>query len=157
MPRFPPPATSNRTCGLPASGSPTTFDQRHSRLSAADPLFDLPHQARRAALTFWHSGLVCAEVLVMFIGVVGPKGHAPSLTVPLDLVEGEALPSQRVVLSRLSAVLWPPPTSQPASVRISLLSLYRPLRSLWTNDQMRPLLFHRLLCQHPTLLTPEGS
>ena len=33
--RFPPPATSNRTCGLPASGSPTTFDLRRSRFQAA--------------------------------------------------------------------------------------------------------------------------
>jgi hypothetical protein len=91
------------------------------------------------------------------MGVVGPFGHAPSLTFPLDPVEVEALSSRRVMLSRLSAVLWPPPTSHPASLRISLLSLYRQLRSLWTNDQMRPLLFHRLLSQHPTLPTPEGS
>jgi hypothetical protein len=55
--------------------------------------------------------------------VVGPFGHAPSLTFPLDAVEVEALPSRRVVLSRRSTVLWPPPTSQPASFRISLLQL----------------------------------
>ena len=46
-------------------------------------------------------------------------GHAPSLTFPLDPVEVEALPSERVVLSRPSSVLWPPPTSHPASLRIS--------------------------------------
>jgi hypothetical protein len=80
--------------------------------------------------------------------------HVPSR---LTRLKDEALPSRRVVLSRRSAVLWPPPTSHPASLRISLLSLYRQLRSLWTNDQMRSLLFHRLLSQHPTLPTPEGS
>jgi hypothetical protein len=51
--------------------------------------------------------------------VIGPSGHAPSLTFPLDPVEVEALPSQRVVLSRRSTVLWPPPTSHPASLRTS--------------------------------------
>src|SRR5262245_49787348 len=91
------------------------------------------------------------------MGVVGLCRHAPSRTFSLDPVEVEALPSQRVMLSRWSAVLWPPPTSHLACLRISLLSLYRQLRSLWSNDQMRPLLFHRLLCSHPALLTPEGS
>ena len=28
---------------------------------------------------------------------------------------------------------------------------------MWATDQMRPLLFHRLLSQHPVLPTPEGS
>jgi len=50
-------------------------------------------------------------------------GHAPSLTSPLSSVEVEALPSHRVMLSRWSSVLWPPPTSHPASPWISLLQL----------------------------------
>jgi hypothetical protein len=50
-------------------------------------------------------------------------GHAPSLTSPLSPVEVEALPSHRVVLSQWSSVLWPPPTSPPASFWISLLQL----------------------------------
>ena len=72
-------------------------------------------------------------------------GHAPSLTSPLSPVEVEALPSHRVVLSQWSSVLWPPPTSHPASPWTSLLqlirrtiSLYQRLRWLWTTHQMRP-------------------
>ena len=49
--------------------------------------------------------------------------HAPSLTFSLDLVEVEALPSHRVLLSRWSSVIWPPPTSHPASSWISPLRL----------------------------------
>ncbi len=49
--------------------------------------------------------------------------HAPSLTFSLDLVEAEALPSHRVLLSRWSSVIWPPPTSHPASSWISPLRL----------------------------------
>jgi hypothetical protein len=80
-------------------------------------------QAQRLS-AFWHSGLVCAEVLVICLGVwLAHWGHAPSLTFPLDPIEVEALPSWRVVLSRPSAVLWPPPTSHPASLRISLSQL----------------------------------
>ncbi len=54
-------------------------------------------------------------------------------------------------------VLWPPPTSHPASAEISSFDLYPLLRLLWTTDRMRSLLFHRLLSQHPALPTPEGS
>ena len=50
-------------------------------------------------------------------------GHAPSLTSPPSPVEVEALPPHRVVLSRWSPVLWPPPTSHPASPWTSLLQL----------------------------------
>ena len=50
-------------------------------------------------------------------------GHAPSLTSPLSPVEAETLPSHRVVLSRWSSVLWPPPTSHPASPWTSPLRL----------------------------------
>ena len=83
-------------------------------------------------------------------------GHAPSLTSPLDTAEVEALPSHRVVLSRWSSVLWPPPTSHPASPWISLPAYTSGFGSLPT-DQVRPPLFHRLLSQHPALRTPEGS
>ena len=50
-------------------------------------------------------------------------GHAPSLTSPLSPVEVEALPSNKVLLSLSSSVLWPPPTSHPASHWTSLLQL----------------------------------
>ena len=50
-------------------------------------------------------------------------GHAPSLTSSLSPVKVEARPSHRVMLSRWSSVLWPPPTSHPASPWISLLQL----------------------------------
>src|SRR3990172_7836705 len=50
-------------------------------------------------------------------------GHASSLTSRSDPVEVEALPSQRVLLSRWSSVLWPPPTSHPASSWTSLHQL----------------------------------
>jgi hypothetical protein len=67
------------------------------------------------------------------------------------------------VLSRWSSVLWPPPTSHPASPWTSLLqlirrtiSLYQRLRWLWTTNRMRSPLFHRLLSQHPAPRTPKG-
>src|SRR5262245_7560471 len=60
----------------------------------------------------WLCALVRAEVLVICLWVLlAFFRHAPSRTFSLDLVEAEALPSWRVVLSRLSPVLWPPPTS----------------------------------------------
>ena len=49
--------------------------------------------------------------------------HASTLISSLSLVEVEALPSHRVLLSRWSSVVWPPPTSQPASAWISPLRL----------------------------------
>ena len=49
--------------------------------------------------------------------------HALSLTSPLGLVEVEVLPSPRVLLSQGSSVVWPPPTSHPASRWTSLLQL----------------------------------
>src|SRR5215469_7028217 len=56
--------------------------------------------------TSWPPGIACAEVLAIFLlGVVGLLGHAPPLTSSLSLVEAEALPSDRVVLSRSSTVL----------------------------------------------------
>jgi len=88
--------------------------------------------------------------------------HAPSLTSSLNLVEVETLPSGQVVLSCPSLglrppVLWPPPTSHPASFRISPFGLYLLFRLFCATDRMRPLLFHRLLSQHPALPTPESS
>ena len=53
--------------------------------------------------------MICLGVLLSLFG------HAPSLTSPLSPVEVEAFPSHRVVLSPWSSVLWPPPTSHPAS------------------------------------------
>jgi hypothetical protein len=50
-------------------------------------------------------------------------GHAPSLTSSLSPVEVEALPSNKVLLSLSSSVLWPPPTSHPAFRWTSLLQL----------------------------------
>jgi hypothetical protein len=49
--------------------------------------------------------------------------HAPSLTVSLNLVEAGLLPSDKVMLSLSSPVLLAPPTSHPASSRISLHQL----------------------------------
>jgi hypothetical protein len=55
--------------------------------------------------TSWPPG-IAAEVLATFLSdVVGLFGHAPSLTSSLSVVEAEALPSDRVVLSRPSTVL----------------------------------------------------
>ena len=82
--------------------------------------------------------------------------HAPSLTFSLDSVEVEALPSHRVLLSRWSSVLWPPPTSHPASSWISPLRLIPFVTLAVVHRWMRSLLFHRLLSQHLVLLTPEG-
>ena len=53
---------------------------------------------------FWLSSIVCAEVLVICLVVWLAFRHAPSLTFSLDLVEAEALPSHRVLLSRWSSV-----------------------------------------------------
>ena len=61
--------------------------------------------------------MICLWVLLALFG------HAPSLTSSLSPVEVETLPSHRVMLSRWSSVLWPPPTSHPASPWISLLQL----------------------------------
>jgi hypothetical protein len=85
------------------------------------------------------------------------SGHAPSLTSSLDLAEVEALPSRRVLLSRRSPVLWPPPTSHPTSHGTSHSGLSPQLRRMWPADRMRPPLFHRRLSQHPAPPTPEGS
>ena len=54
-------------------------------------------------------------------GVVGPSGHAPSLTSPPDMVEAGDLPSDAVLLSAPSTVLLPPPTSHAASPESSPL------------------------------------
>jgi len=84
--------------------------------------------------------------------VVGPFGHAPSRTFPLNSVEVAALPHGEFVClagqqyyGSLRLLTWLP-------FGFSLLSLYHQLRSLWTNDQMRPLLFHRLLPNIPRSL-----
>jgi hypothetical protein len=122
---------------------------------------------------FWRSSLVCAGVLVIYPGVwLAFFGHAPSLTSSLNLVEVEALPSRRVVLSHPSSVLRP--SAHPKGCGLLRLltrlpfgfprpGLYQQLRSLWPTDPVRPLLFHRLLSSHtcplwgPVLPTPEGS
>ena len=46
-------------------------------------------------------------------------------------------------------------TQLPPGLRF--LSLYQRLRWLWAIDRMRPLLFRRLLSQHPAPPTPESS
>ena len=61
------------------------------------------------------------------------------------------------MLSHPSAVLRPPPTSHPTSFRISPCGLYLLSGRFCTIHRMRPLLFHRLLSQHPILPTPESS
>jgi hypothetical protein len=91
-------------------------------------------------------------------------GHAPSLTSSLNLVEVEALPSRRVVLSHPSSVLRP--SAHPKGCGLLRLltrlpfgfprpGLYQQLRSLWPTDPVRPLLFHRLLSSHTC--PPVGS
>ena len=82
----------------------------------------------------WPPSIVCAGVLVIFPRVLLAFRHAPSLTSSLNLVEVETLPSWQVLLSCLSMVLWPPPTSH--------------LTSRWTSlPQLIPtvtaVLFHR--------------
>jgi hypothetical protein len=84
-------------------------------------------------------------------------GHAPSLTSSLDLAAVEALPSPRVLRSRRSSVLWPPPTSHPTSHGTSHSGLYPQLRRMWAADRRRPPLFHRRLSPHPAPPMPEGS
>jgi hypothetical protein len=107
---------------------------------------------------FWLSSIVCAEVLVICLAMWLAFRHAPSLTFSLDLVEVEALPSHRVLLSRWSSVhygLLRLLTRLPPGFH--LFGLYHSLRWLWATDRMRSLLFHRLLSQHPVLHTPKGS
>ncbi len=84
------------------------------------------------------------------------SGHAPPLTSPLNVVEAEALPSDPVLLSEPSAVIWPLPTSHTAYHRISRPRLYRRLRRLWTSDHMRSPLFHHQLSPHSIPPTPES-
>jgi len=49
--------------------------------------------------------------------------HSPSLTSSLNLVDVETLPSEWVLLSHSSTVVWSPPTSHLTSLRISPLQL----------------------------------
>jgi hypothetical protein len=50
------------------------------------------NQQRRAENTFRPPSIACAAALVMYTaGVIGPRGHAPSLTSPLGMVEAEVL------------------------------------------------------------------
>src|SRR5499427_10737806 len=66
--------------------------------------------------TSWPPGIACAGVVVIYRSDgIGRFRHASSLTSPLSTIKAEALSSGRVVLSRPSAVLWPPPTSPVAS------------------------------------------
>ena len=105
----------------------------------------------------WPPGIACAGVVVISLsGVVGRLRHAPSLTSSLGSVEAEALPSHRVVLSRWSPVLWPPPTSHAAFPRISLALIPKITVDVAT-DRMRSPLFHRPLSQHSAPPTPESS
>ena len=108
--------------------------------------------------SFWPLGIACAGVVVTYLlGVVGLVGHAPSLTSPLGAVEAEVLPSCRVLLSRRSSVLRPPPTSQVASPWTSARTLYHGFQWMWATDDLRPPLFHRLLSQHSAPPTPRSS
>ncbi len=93
-------------------------------------------------------------------------------------VEAEALPSERVMLSRSSSVLWPHPTSHTTSPRTSRNCAYtgtyrrqarihlsqtgnfhRPtgVHRSQTADRMRSPLLHCLLSRHSASLTPTGS
>src|SRR6516162_9042968 len=70
--------------------------------------------------TSWPPGIACAGVVVIFRSDgVGRFRHASSLTSPLGTIKEEALSSDRVMLSRSSTDIWPPPTSPPVSVRPS--------------------------------------
>ena len=67
----------------------------------------------------WPHGTVRAGGLVTFLlGVVGSDEHAPSRPSPLDLVEAGALPSDAVLLSAPSTVMWPPPTSESPDIKV---------------------------------------
>jgi hypothetical protein len=84
-------------------------------------------------------------------------GHAPSRTSSRAIAAVEALPSHRVVLSRRSPGLWPPPTAPPTSCGTSHAGFYPQLRRRWTADRMSPPRFHRRRSPHPAPPTPEGS
>jgi hypothetical protein len=150
---------------------------RHSRLS--DVLPPRPAAVRRAgtgghrargtagSCSSWPPGIACARVVVICLWVWLSRilyGHAPSLTSPISPVEAEALPSHRVVLSRWSSVLWPPPTSHLASPWTSLLQLMPAVTMAVDHrpDETSPAeyrslaVFRRLLSQHPAPHTPEG-
>jgi hypothetical protein len=99
--------------------------------------------------SFWPLGIACAGVVVPYLlGVVGLVGHAPALTSPLGTVAAAAFPSCRVLLSRRSSVLRPPPTSQVASPWTSARTLSHGFQWMWATDDLRAPLFHRLLSQH---------
>src|SRR5437660_4488239 len=70
--------------------------------------------------TSWPPGIAGAGVVVIYRSDgVGRFRHASSLTSPLSTIKAEALSSGRVVLSRPSTDIWPPPTSPTALPRIS--------------------------------------
>src|SRR5438445_12736992 len=75
--------------------------------------------------TSWPPGIACAGVVVIYRSDgVGRFRHASSLTSPLSTIKAEALSSGRVVLSRHSPDIWPPPTSPPASPPIYPCTLH---------------------------------
>ena len=118
------------------------------------------HRADRSTRSWssWPVGIAGVGVLVMSsAGVISPYGHAPSRTSPRGTVAGEALPSERVLLSRPSPVLWPPPTSHGVSLGTSPLGFYQRVRRMWTSDALRPPVFHRLLSQPSAPPTPRSS
>jgi hypothetical protein len=63
----------------------------------------------------------------------------------------------RVLLSRSSTVVWPPPTSPAASPWTSLVVFYQWCQRMWAADGRRSPLFHRLLSQHSAPPTPRRS
>jgi hypothetical protein len=75
----------------------------------------------------WPPGIACAGVVVIFLSDgVGRCRHASSLPSPLCPIKVEALSSDRVVLSRPSTDIWPPPTSPTVSICTSLAAYSRP-------------------------------
>ena len=117
-----PPRTGHEVCPHPALRQPSAWSVQSSALS----LPTTTDHIRQGHAVLHFLALKPGQRLSsrdLSKGGISPEGHAPSLTSSLDPVEAEALPSHRVLLSRWSTVLWPPPTSHQASGWTSLLQL----------------------------------
>ena len=104
------------------------------------------------------SALVCAEVLVICLWVLlafaGMHHHVPSRLIWL---KQRSFPASSCVVSMVAGTMTASDFSLGALPHFAWSAYSGRSSGCGTADRVRSLLFHRLLSQHPTLPTPEGS